>query len=111
MEFCPKCDRKLALKFRSRGALYCPRCDYKKEVPDDYSLEVWSDNKGVNDANIVVLDGAAMELLTHPTISTYCEDCGATKAEAWIVAFGSEGVSSVIYHRCLSCGHTWRETE
>ncbi len=111
MDFCPTCGRKLVLRFRSKGALYCPKCNTKKEIPDDYFLENWHNDLTPPDAAVVVLDNGAMQLLTLPTEEAFCEKCGSHRAETWNVAYGSENIGSITYHRCVSCGNTWRNTE
>ena len=90
-------------------ALYCATCGYRKEFPDYFVPEVNRD-EDVDDV-IVVLDKGTMALLTKPTVSTYCEECGTREAETWSIAFGSDTLGGITYYRCTSCGHTWRYIE
>jgi DNA-directed RNA polymerase subunit M len=109
VEFCPKCDMRMRLRFHSRGALCCPTCSYRKEFLDYFVPEGVNSNKGIDD--VVVLDKGTVALLTQPTITVYCEECGGRKAETWSVAVGSGTQGGIMYFRCLRCGHTWREME
>jgi DNA-directed RNA polymerase subunit M/transcription elongation factor TFIIS len=111
LDFCPTCGRRLVLRFRDGGALYCPKCNTRKEIPEDYFINDWHDDREPPDAAVVVLDNGTMQLQTLPTVETYCEKCGGRRAKTWSVAFGSESIGSITYYQCTSCDHTRRNIE
>ena len=61
--------------------------------------------------NIVVLDKKAMKLRTLPQVDFNCIKCKEKIAETWTLDLGSEDNSQATFFRCISCGHTLRETE
>jgi hypothetical protein len=58
-----------------------------------------------------LIDKKAAGLRTFPTIGVICPASGKTGSETWAVPVGSDGTtSSLTFLRCISCGHTRRET-
>ena len=108
MDFCPECGKRLIYKRRSRGLLYCIKCGYESE-PVKANFRVRSSVAKIS--NVAVIDKEMLNLRTLPTVGARCEKCGQRKAETWTVAVGSIGLSSITFHRCVSCGHTWREID
>jgi len=109
VDFCTRCDTRLILKTRSRTRLYCPRCEYEKELPEGNFLKNVFRAVKPFDSKVVVVDKDESNLRTLPTIRAYCQKCGGNRAETWTMATGSEGISDIIFYRCVSCGYTWRE--
>lgn len=107
MEFCPRCGTRLIYQSRSRVSLCCPKCGYKSELHEgEFSKGMSSVERP---PSIAVVDRDTLNLKTISTVRAYCEKCGENKAETWTMAAGSEGISTIIFYRCVSCGHTWRE--
>jgi len=103
-DFCPTCGTRLVLSKDNK--FHCPKCGYESSVPTKQKFTI-----NHNSSKIAVIDEASANLETLPTINVECEHCGKNRAETWIVAGGSEGISNITFYRCTSCGYTWRETD
>lgn len=68
-------------------------------------------NTKLFDSGIAVIDSQVQKLRTLPSVNASCPKCEGKKAETWSMAFGSEDNSQATFYRCVSCEHTWRETE
>lgn len=109
MEFCPRCETRLVPTSRSRASLYCLKCGHKSPISQRIILKDNSDALRSSNLNMAVLTRKALKLRTLPTSRAYCQECGENKAETWSLAVGSIGVSDIIFYRCVSCRHTWRQ--
>ena len=115
MEFCSNCGTRLIYNPRGKLQLYCLKCKKKFEtsgenLPNDKSTSLTKSKK--NDTNgIVILDKQTLKLRTLPRVDAECYKCNGKKAETWTLNIGSEDNSQATFFRCISCGHTWRQTE
>ena len=110
MEFCPKCGTRLVNERKSK-ARCCPKCGYMSKLPQGHRSESMFNTLKPSEPYITVADKDMSNLRTLPVIDAYCEKCGGNKAETWTITVGSNDVSSITFYRCISCGHTWRETD
>lgn len=115
MDFCSTCGTRLTYDSHGKKKLYCLKCKKKfessvgevgKESVADQLKSKKSDDKG-----IVILDKKTLKLRTLPRVDADCYKCNCKKAETWALNMGSEDNSQAIFFRCVSCGHTWRQTE
>ncbi len=115
MEFCSNCGTRLVYKSRDKSALYCSKCRKKSESSGEKlrkgSFSKPSQSRSDCADGIVVLDRKVLKLRTRPRVDSDCVKCNGKKAETWTLDLGSEDHSQAIFFRCVSCGHTWRETE
>ena len=115
MHFCSICGTRLITKTRCKIAFHCPKCKKNFDCSGEKILKersnVLSETRGDFPEGIVVLDKNVQKLRTLPTVDSECIKCKGKKAETWKLDLGSEDNSQAIFFRCVSCGHTWRETE
>ncbi|MEJ2272735.1 MAG: hypothetical protein P8X91_09750 [Candidatus Bathyarchaeota archaeon] len=115
MDFCSICGTRLTYDSHGNKKLYCLKCKKKFETPVDEigkkSLNDQSKSKKIDDKGIVILDKKTLKLRTLPRVDADCYKCNCKKAETWTLNMGSEDNSQAIFFRCVSCGHTWRQTE
>jgi DNA-directed RNA polymerase subunit M len=108
MEYCPECGKRM-IEFRHK-ATFCPKCRYEHRHLARRSMKHDFIHKNPS-SPIVVLDREVPNYKSSPVVNAHCPKCGGFKAETWIVTAGSEGIETIEFYRCVSCGHTWRETE
>ncbi len=116
MDFCSNCGSRLTYDSHGKKKLYCLKCKKKFETSDEKKEKGSSivQSKSVNahdDKGIVILDKKTLKLRTLPRVDADCYKCNGKKAETWALNLGSEDNSQAIFFRCVSCGHTWRQTE
>lgn len=115
MDFCSICGTRLTYDSRGKKKLYCLRCKKKFEssVEGEGKESVTNQfkSKKIDDKGIVILDKKTLKLRTLPRVDADCYKCNCKKAETWALNMGSEDNSQAIFFRCVSCGHTWRQTE
>jgi len=115
MEFCSTCGTRLINNPRGKLQLYCLKCKKKFEtsgenMSNDKSTGL-TKSKKTDNQGIVVLDKKTLKLRTLPRVDAECYKCNGKKAETWALNIGSEDNSQATFFRCISCGHTWRQTE
>ena len=115
MQFCSICGTRLITKNKGKIALHCPKCKKNFECSGE---KIWKEKANVPSQTrsdfpegIVVLDKNVQKLRTLPTVDSECIKCKGKKAETWTLDLGSEDNLQATFFRCVSCGHTWRETE
>jgi DNA-directed RNA polymerase subunit M len=109
MEFCPKCGTRMIQKDSTFEVLHCPKC--KHTTKSNEPLKNIVKKVDFSDESITILDKKSQKLRTLPTVNIQCNRCEKNRAETWTIATGSEGVSNIIFYRCISCGYTWREVD
>lgn len=115
MQFCPICGSRLITKTTGKIVSHCPKCKKKFDCSGE---KIWKErSKGSSQIRsdfpegIVVINKKVQKLRTLPTVDSECIKCNGKKAETWTLDLGSEDNSQAIFFRCISCGHTWRQTE
>jgi DNA-directed RNA polymerase subunit M/transcription elongation factor TFIIS len=111
LSFCPNCGKILKVLHKRNPALQCTKCGYKTEFKPDSKSNY--NHKIVNHRfnEIALIDETAARLRTFPTVGVICPECGKAGSETWTIPVGSDGTtSSLTFFRCISCGHTRRES-
>ena len=115
MDFCSNCGTRLTYDSRGKKKIYCQKCKKKHETSEEEmgkeSSTEQPKSKDVDHKGIVILDKKTLKLRTLPRVDADCYKCNCKKAETWALNLGSEDNSQAIFFRCVSCGHTWRQTE
>ena len=115
MDFCSICGTRLTYDSTGKKKLYCQKCKKKfetlNEKKEQDSIADQSKSKKINGNGIVILDKKTLKLRTLPRVDADCYKCNCKKAETWTLNLGSEDNSQATFFRCVSCGHTWRQTE
>ncbi len=115
MDFCSNCGTRLTYDSKEKKKLYCLKCKKKIETSVEQmgneSIADQTKSKKIDDNGIVILDKKTLKLRTLPRVDADCYKCNCKKAETWALNLGSEDNSQAIFFRCVSCGHTWRQTE
>ncbi len=102
MMFCPECK---SLMMASAGKLRCKKCGYIKDISDATKLQK---TKERTDKEIIIVDDDT-NLITMPTITVRCSECGNRTAEWWMRQLRSADESETRFFRCTKCKFTWRE--
>jgi DNA-directed RNA polymerase subunit M/transcription elongation factor TFIIS len=115
MQFCPICGTRLITKTRGKTVSHCPKCKKKFDCSEEKILKEKTKDSSQTRSDfpkgIVVIDKKVQKLRTLPTVDSECIKCKGKKAETWTLDLGSEDNSQAIFFRCISCGHTSRQTE
>ena len=93
--FCKKCG---SLMNYDDGKLVCS-CGYSEKG----ELVVKDRKKDKKKIEIVE------KFETHPIIKAECPKCKHDKACSWSLQTRSSDEPETIFHKCVKCGHQWRE--
>ena len=107
MDFCSNCGTRLTYDSNGKKRLYCQKCKKKYET----SKEEMGKESSTEQSKSKDVDQKTLKLRTLPRLDADCYKCNCKKAETWALNLGSEDNSQAIFFRCVSCGHTWRQTE
>ena len=100
--FCPEC-KSLMVSFE--GKLKCKKCGYTRDISDITKLQK---TKERTDKEIIIVDDDT-NLITMPTVTVKCPECGNNTAEWWMRQLRSADESETRFFRCTKCKFTWRE--
>ncbi len=115
MEFCSKCESRLALKKEKSGKktsvlFVCPKCGYKKQaLGEKVKPKIAQVIQPRPQKLIAVIGKEEQKLRTLPTLRMECPKCGNNLAYVWQVQTRGTDDSSTQFFRCTKCGYTLRE--
>lgn len=106
MEFCPKCGGMLVPKKEGEELkLVCSKCGHAIEKIDAERYKLVRKVKPREEEPAVVEE----RRVGLPTTRALCPKCGHDKAYWWLRQTRGADEPTTRFHRCVKCGHTWRE--
>ncbi len=100
--FCPKCGSLLMPKKVGKKTVLACSCGFKKDSEGKVALS----EAGKKSKPIEIID---KEEKINVIIDAECPKCGYRKAEYWEIQTRSADEPATRFHKCIKCGHTWRE--